>query len=140
MRSIMEQDYRDIMNMSRPVPAHPRMAVSDRAKIFSPFAALRGHDEAIAAQRVRRVDKLILSDEDQALINEILQTLDVHDAVSVTHFVADPGPDGSGGYAQGKYMVTTGTLEKIDAVYKTVKVNDEEIRFDDILEVSRAEE
>ncbi len=42
--------YEDIINMERPMPRdvlakHPRMSTADRAKIFSPFAALKGHDE-----------------------------------------------------------------------------------------------
>ena len=38
------QKYSDILHLSRPEPPvkHPRMALSNRAKIFSPFAALRG--------------------------------------------------------------------------------------------------
>ena len=38
------QKYADILHLSRPEPPvkYPRMALSNRAKIFSPFAALRG--------------------------------------------------------------------------------------------------
>lgn len=135
----MRTDYKDIINKCRPEPTHPRMSVSDRAKIFSPFAALRGHDKAIAAQRLRRVDRIVLSEEEQASVNEALCALKRHDAVSVTHFVTDPGTDGSGGYAEGEYMVTVGELEEIDVAYKIIKINDEKIRFDDILEVSRTD-
>ena len=44
--------YADILNSSRPEPSykHPRMTLSNRAKIFSPFAALRGYEEEIAAE------------------------------------------------------------------------------------------
>ena len=41
--------YRDIAGYSRPVSRrHKRMSCSDRAAQFAPFAALKGHDEAIA--------------------------------------------------------------------------------------------
>lgn len=44
--------YDDIIDMDYPlkqhdVVKHPPMSKADRAKIFSPFAALRGHGEAL---------------------------------------------------------------------------------------------
>ena len=43
------QKYGDIIEMKRPqteesLRKHPRMTLQNRAKIFSPFAALRGYD------------------------------------------------------------------------------------------------
>jgi len=48
--------YADILNESRPDSEesrrrHPRMSLQNRAKIFSPFAALRGYDEQLAKER-----------------------------------------------------------------------------------------
>lgn len=40
--------YDDIINMDRPQSKRPRMSVADRAKIFMPFAALKGYEAAIA--------------------------------------------------------------------------------------------
>lgn len=52
----MPQDvYKDIINLPYPrddwnfLMKHPRMSMEDRAKIFHPFAALRGHAEALDA-------------------------------------------------------------------------------------------
>jgi|GEM_PF-1399345 len=49
-----EFEYADIIDRSRPVHhgddfsvKHPPMSISDRAKIFAPFAALSGHSDAI---------------------------------------------------------------------------------------------
>ena len=60
------QKYGDIIEMERPqteesLRKHPRMTLQNRAKIFSPFAALRGYDEQLAAekQRTERVPKRI---------------------------------------------------------------------------------
>ncbi len=49
-------NYRDIMKAERPVlpPGHPRMDVLNRAKLFSPFAALRGFEERIAEEDIKR--------------------------------------------------------------------------------------
>ena len=47
---------------------HPRMAMEARAKIFHPFAALRGHAEALDATAERKQDavenELTLDDRD----------------------------------------------------------------------------
>lgn len=46
------QKYADILHLCRPEPPvkYPRMALSNRAKIFSPFAALRGFDDEISSE------------------------------------------------------------------------------------------
>ena len=47
--SMTAAKYADILHLARPKPSHqhPRMLVENRAKIFSPFAALRGYEEEI---------------------------------------------------------------------------------------------
>ena len=52
MGKAVQKKYADILHGSRPEPSyrHPRMTLSNRAKIFSPFAALRGYEEEIAAE------------------------------------------------------------------------------------------
>lgn len=51
-RAVAEK-YGDILPLARPEPSpkHPRMALGNRAKIFSPFAALRGFDEELSRER-----------------------------------------------------------------------------------------
>lgn len=70
----MMDDYKDIINLPYPrndwnfLMKHPRMNVEDRAKIFHPFAALRGHAEALDATAERKQDavenELTLEDPD----------------------------------------------------------------------------
>ncbi len=50
----MSDTYEDIINKKRPVHEnddfsvrHPKMSREDRAKIFAPFAALKGYEEAL---------------------------------------------------------------------------------------------
>ena len=52
MGKAVQKKYADILHGSRPEPSyrHPRMTLSNRAKIFSPFSALRGYEEEIAAE------------------------------------------------------------------------------------------
>ena len=70
------QKYGDIIEMERPqteesLRKHPRMTLQNRAKIFSPFAALRGYDEQLAAekQRTERVPKRILTEEEMSALS-----------------------------------------------------------------------
>ena len=48
----VQNKYGKILHASRPEPPHnhPRMPMSNRAKIFSPFAALRGYENEIASK------------------------------------------------------------------------------------------
>lgn len=70
----MKDDYKDIIGLPYPrddwnfLMKHPRMSVADRAKIFHPFAALRGHSEALDATAERKqnavANELTLDDGD----------------------------------------------------------------------------
>ena len=57
-------DYSDIIDLPYPrddwnfLMKHPRMSVTDRAKIFHPFAALRGHAEALDATAEKKQDSV----------------------------------------------------------------------------------
>lgn len=43
-------DYTDLLDLPRPVSReHDPMPIRDRAAQFAPFAALDGHDDAVAA-------------------------------------------------------------------------------------------
>ena len=60
----MSGKYDNILRLPHPTSAkHPRMPVSERAAIFSPFAALSGHAGAIA-ETARLTDQRIELDED----------------------------------------------------------------------------
>ncbi len=52
--------YADLLDQQRPQSAqslrkHPRMPLENRAKIFSPFAALRGYDDQLAEVRAEQL-------------------------------------------------------------------------------------
>ena len=75
--------YDDIINLSRPVSKHPKMSNQNRAKIFSPFAALKGYDEAVKNKEKIRVNKMDLSDEEKELINQKLCLLQTGQLITV---------------------------------------------------------
>lgn len=52
--------YDDIIDLDYPlkqhdIVRHPPMSIADRAKIFSPFAALKGHGEAIQEREMEEL-------------------------------------------------------------------------------------
>lgn len=54
---------------------HPSMDVGRRAKIFSPFDALKGFNEAIASKDVLYRDRIELSEDDRKELDRRLQIL-----------------------------------------------------------------
>ena len=60
----VRNDYTDIIDLPYPrdnwnfLMKHPRMSMEDRAKIFHPFAALRGHSEALDATAEQKKDSV----------------------------------------------------------------------------------
>lgn len=116
---IVQQKYADILPLSRPEPLKPRMTTLNRAKIFSPFAALRGYDEEIADQdRVQElVTKTELSDEDQGHLSDHLLRVKQGMTITARYFNADVV------YAPlGTYTTLTGTVSRIDPVYREVDI------------------
>ena len=47
--------YQDILHRQRPFSKRPKMSVENRAKLFTPFSALRGFDIEILTQEQDRL-------------------------------------------------------------------------------------
>ena len=127
-------NYDDIIDLPYPrndwnfLIKHPRMSIENRAKIFSPFAALRGHSDAIEETAEKRLtirqDELM---EDSRLeLNEALGALaerlqqGEHPVVKVSYFVQDRVlAEGVGTYEE-----LEGTVAKLDAVTQTIQIVD----------------
>ena len=113
------QKYADILHLSRPEPPvkHPRMVLSNRAKIFSPFAALRGFDDEISSEGASMllVKKVDLSDEKKNDLSDKLLQVKKGMKVVVRYFVRTTE-------STGKYISLTGTVVMIDPVYRELKV------------------
>ena len=119
----MSGKYDDIIGLPHPTSArHPRMPISDRAAIFSPFAALSGHSAALA-ETARLTDQKIELDEDtkaeldrkQAILREHLTE---QPEITVTWFQPDEKKAG------GAYATITGRLRKIDEAEKALVLLD----------------
>lgn len=120
----MSGPYDDIINLPHPTSTkHPRMPMSDRAAIFSPFAALTGHAAAIQ-ETARLTDQRIELDEDtKAELDRkqkiLMDYIADQPEVTITWFCPDEKKSG------GAYVVTMGRLKKVDDVAGTLKLADE---------------
>ena len=157
MGKAVQKKYADILHGSRPEPSyrHPRMTLSNRAKIFSPFAALRGYEEEIAAEGEEhlKVTKIELSEEDKGKLSDKLLQVKKGMEVTVCFFEADDvepaifGTPSKPATPLGRYRTIAGTVERIDPVYRELQFSTGDknalgkelpviIRFDDILDLS----
>lgn len=119
----MTRKYDDILHLPHPTSKkHPRMPISDRAAIFSPFAALTGHAAAIQ-ETARLTDQKIELDEDskaeldrrQAIL---LEHIAEQPEVTITWFCPDEKKSG------GAYVVTVGRLKRVDETAGTLRLAD----------------
>ena len=157
---IVAQKYADILHGSRPDPSykHPRMTLSNRAKIFSPFAALRGYEEEITEEGLEhlKITKIELSEEDKGILSDRLLQVRKGMEVTVRFFEADnvepatfdtPAESANSAIRLGNYRTVTGIVGRIDPVYRELQIRTGDknvlgkelpvtIRFDDILELS----
>lgn len=135
-------DYSDIIkNQKRPeLPDnHPPMSLSNRAKIFAPFAALRGHSERLGEEvkKIMRVHKIELSEDEASVLSDKLAKIKKGMDITMMHFLPD-APDSSMGY----YVRTSGKIVEMDAIFQKLKIADEDnnaistVRFDDVVDVT----
>ena len=127
--------YDDMLDMPRPISKrHLPMSSLNRAAIFSPFAALTGFDAKIQDAQHRRCNQILLSEDEQAPINDVLSNLKKGDIVEVTYFLLNPGTDGSGGFAEGEYLTVTGTVTKLEPAFHSFRVSMDDTWVDLVFE------
>ena len=107
--------YRDMIHLSRPISRHPKMSVENRAKLFTPFSALRGFDIEILTQEQDRllVPQVSLSADQQEAIYRTLNELKKGDWVTVTYFAPVKILEGR---QLGEYRTLSGEVKKVDDV------------------------
>ena len=119
----MSGKYDDILHRTHPTSTkHPRMPISERAAIFSPFAALTGHAGAIAETARLTERKMELDEDARAELDRrqavLLEHIKEQPEVTVTWFCPDEKKSG------GAYVVTTGRLKKVDNDAGTLRLAD----------------
>ena len=134
----VQSKYGKILHASRPEPPHnhPRMPMSNRAKIFSPFAALRGYEDEIASEGRDHLkgNRIELSEEGKEALNQKISQLWKGQEISIKYFT------------DGYYEGVVGVLDAVDAINKELRIytgsiNDTGkelptiIAFEDILQI-----
>lgn len=123
--------YQDILYCSRPISRHPKMSVENRAKLFTPFSALRGFDIEILTTEQDRllVPQVMLSADQREAIWRALNALQKDDWVTVTHFQPVKSLDGQ---LLGEYAVSSGTVKKVDDVEQLLVLEGASVPFGNI--------
>jgi hypothetical protein len=127
---------------------HPRMKLGQRAKIFSPFAALRGFDEAIEAKDIIYVEKKDLNEEDQDKIAQALSKLYEMTrnlrlakancvSATVTYYVPCMDENHEAYGCRGSYEQYTGTVWRVDPLLtKALYIGEMIIEFSEISDIT----
>ena len=123
--------YQDILYCSRPVSRHPKMSIENRAKLFTPFSALRGFDIEILTQEQDRllVPQISLASDWEEEIYRVLNGLHQGDWATVTYFVPVKH------IAQqllGEYTVVSGEVKRVDDVEQLLVLEGYPIPFGNI--------
>ena len=123
--------YQDILYCSRPVSRHPKMSIENRAKLFTPFSALRGLDIEILTQEQDRllVPQISLASDREEEIYRVLNGLHQGDWATVTYFVPVKH------IAQqllGEYTVVSGEVKRVDDVEQLLVLEGYPIPFGNI--------
>ena len=134
--------YDDIIGLSRPKTMRPAMPVADRAKIFMPFAALRGYGEAIGEQQRQFAERVELSDEEQEKLDMSLQRIaillanGVQPEGSVKYFVKNEEVSKKEEQELGVYKICSGKITKLYAMHDKIRIQDMELWLHDIIEIT----
>lgn len=131
--------YDDIINMEYPLKnadaiKHPRMLIEDRAKIFAPFAALKGYEDAINAKQKIVVPRIELSEESKEYLDLQLGKISrllakgQHPIITIVYFQNDKVRNKDG----GEYIQFTGMVAKFDQTSRILQIVEKKFRLDDI--------
>lgn len=99
------------------------MSVSDRAKQFMPFAALKGLPEALAAKEKILVPKIELSEEMATELDRKMHLIKRGSIVTVIYFQKE------------EYLKLTGMVAKLEETSRILQIVNTKIAFDDILDI-----
>lgn len=109
------------------MPARPAMPLSIRAKIFAPFSALNGLEDALKSKEKIHVPKVVLTESALEELDWKIKNARIGEMVSVTYYHMDR-------YKKGEYLKVTGKLSDLDLIRKTLTVVNTAIPLEDIRE------
>lgn len=109
---------------------HAKMSRLDRAKQFSPFAALKGYETALRAKEKILVPRIELPEEAQAELDQKLHMITKGDTITVVYF---QHPDNS---EIGEYLQITGRVSRLQPERRMLRVRETEIKIEDIYNIT----
>lgn len=123
--------YQDILYCSRPVSRHPKMSIENRAKLFTPFSALRGFDIEILTQEQDRllVPQISLASDQEEEIYHLLNGLHQGNWATVTYFVPVKH---IAGQLLGEYTVVSGEVKRVDDAEQLLVLEGASVLFGNI--------
>jgi len=131
---------------------HPSMDRGHRAKIFSPFDALKGFNEAVAAKDVLYENRIELLQEDSEKLSRRLNilhnlTFNSHMArenrvqVSVTYYEPCSDKNNEAYGLRGQYKTITGICWNVDAeVNQMILIDRAKIPLGNVLKIEASED
>lgn len=128
-------NYKDIINLDRPLSSHEHISMSSRASQFHPFQALSGYDDNIKESNRITYDRIDVCDDKGEMINRklnyIYNHMDDNEEVTITYFLKDSAKD------KGVYVTKVGYVKRIDTYKKLLILSDNTmVEFMDILDMS----
>ena len=103
--------------------ARPKMSMSNRAKQFVPFDALKGFQEALRKKEKMPIPRKELAEEKAEELNEKLKKLTTGKMITVVY------------YNDGEYIQLTGIVVKIEKNKKYLQMAEIIIPIDDISDI-----
>lgn len=99
------------------------MTRASRAKQFLPFDALKGFQEALSEKQIKYDDKKELTEDSYIRLQEEWNKIDKDSVVKVKY------------YKNKRYIELQGKITNIDYIKKKIRINDENIRICDIIDI-----
>ena len=106
--------------------SHAKMSRLDRAKQFSPFAALKGYETALRVKAKVLVPRIELSEEAQIELDRKLHMIAKGDLVTVIYFHRFAGSD------VGEYLQITGKVSRLEPERRILQIANTIISINDI--------
>jgi len=129
----MMGNYDDIRHLNRPISRHPRMHRQDRAKLFAPFAALTGFEDAIHHRDRILVPQIVQTEDARERLDRRLRLLTAGDYVTVVYFLPEQvtleGP-------LGTYRTVSSVFLRIDELERRLQLDGATIPLEDIAEIT----
>ena len=127
----MKGPYDDIITLERhKSKVHPPMANIMRAAQFSPFDALTGYSDAIRESGRITEEKLILTEDKKAELDELLRQLcNKPGNVEITYFIGDALKAG------GHYQTILTKVIRIDSNRRELITIDSKLMIDNIVDI-----